>query len=224
MVEGGSVTERYWRTVLKGALKKSIPVGWTRHKFAALAVPLIGALVMSGWSGAWSAIPLTVGGAIGCAVVAPILFVWGMFETQREMYEEAIGERAALAAELEKRVQVPPDGVETEPQDQQGNPEKVDFEMYRHLRQMPLRTAAQLWAGQVPEMRIRGNAKQTYAMLCGGIQSGELPFEGGPLPGMHGANLKYYKQQPHQELVVTREGLKAFAAVHKYNPRFLRNG
>jgi hypothetical protein len=215
------MAESYFRKVLKGAWKKSVPASWNRHKFAAFAIPLIGALAVGGWNGAWSVLPLTIGGVIGFVCVAPVLFVWGLFETQREMYHEADAERVALAAENANQRKKETPGEPLRPRD---DPEKVDFEMYRHLQQMPLRTAAQLWAAQVPGMRMQGQAKQTYAMLCGGIQSGELPFEGGALPGMSGANLKYYKQQPHPELIVTRDGLKAFAARHNYNPRFLRNG
>jgi hypothetical protein len=92
------------------------------------------------------------------------------------------------------------------------------------MQSMPLRTAAQLWAGQVPEMRLHGQARQTYAMLCGGIQKGELLFETGKLHGRESDKLKYYKDNPHPELTVTREGLKAFASRNKYNPRFLRKG
>jgi hypothetical protein len=218
------MTEGYWRTVLKGAWKKSVPAGWNRQKFAALAIPIIGALVVGGWSGAWNVLPLTIGGVIGAACVAPILFIWGVFETQCEMYHELEAARATSTDEVASQSQEFPKTSPDEPSEQHDNPEKVDFEMYRHLQQMPLRTAAQLWAGQVPGMRIHGQAKQTYAMLCGGIQSGDLQFAGGALPGMNAANLKYYKLQPHPELIVTRGALKEFAGKHNYNPRFLRNG
>jgi hypothetical protein len=216
------MADTYFRKVFKGAWKKTVPASWNRHKIATIAISLIGALVVGGWSGAWGILPVTLGGVIGTICVAPVLFVWGIFETQQEMYREAVAKRLAAEAEHVDEQPAPVKPMPAQPTPPPDNSEKVDFKMYRHLQQMPLRTAAQLWAGQVPEMRMQGQAKQTYAMLCGGIQSGEIPFEGGPLPGMQRPNLKYYKQQPHPELIVTREGLKAFAAQHKYNPRFLR--
>jgi len=73
-------------------------------------------------------------------------------------------------------------------------------------------------------MRIDGKAKQTYALLCGGIQKGELAFEADKLLGRQDDKQKYYTNNPHPELTVTREALKAFASRNGYNPRFLRKG
>jgi hypothetical protein len=149
--------ERYWRRVLKGAWDKTVPAGWNRHKIAAAIIPVIGALLAGGTiSGAWNITGLTLGGLIGLAIVLPVLFLWGVIETQAELYRAKSQSDDAATRE---------------------RPPKPDYDKWRHVPKISLKTAAQLWTAQRPQMGIFGEAMETYAMLRGAIQKGELVFE-----------------------------------------------
>jgi hypothetical protein len=99
-----------------------------------------------------------------------------------------------------------------------------DYEKWRHVPKMNLRTTAQLWSDEQPNMKLVGEPKESYEMLRGVILKGELLLElAGPIdPRMESAARAVAAQNPTSETMVTREALKAFAARHKYDPRFLR--
>ena len=75
-------------------------------------------------------------------------------------------------------------------------------------------------------MGMFGDVKETYAMLSGGIQSGEIEIEGDPTidPRMRNAVLQARRENPTPDMTVTRAALKTFAKLHGYDPEFLRDG
>jgi len=105
-------------------------------------------------------------------------------------------------------------------------PPKPDFEMWRHREKLTLLEAAQLWSGARPSITLgtKGSIKDTYAMLSGAIQKGELKFiaDGSIAPQARDTLRQMQQQNPHSNTQVTRTDLKVFARLHGYDPEFLR--
>ena len=100
-----------------------------------------------------------------------------------------------------------------------------DYEKWRHVETMDLQTAAQLWSDEQPGMGMFGEVKETYAMLAGAIGNGQLNFKMDQTidPRMQNAIRERARENPNPNMKVTRDDLKAFAKLHGYDPKFLRD-
>ncbi len=207
------MADNYWRNVFKDAWEKTKrPLGWSREKVSSTAVTVIAAFVAGGVGAVFNVVLASIGVLIALAVVGLGLFVWGIIETQAEMYRK-IEEVSRLRIEsLENAI------------NQERRP-APDYEKWRHRANMNLRTAAQLWTGERPGMKLVGDAKETYEMLHGAVESGELALELDPAidPRMQRTARAMKQKNPSADTVVTRTALKAFAARNGYDPEFLKD-
>jgi hypothetical protein len=91
----------------------------------------------------------------------------------------------------------------------------ANFEKWRHVPKMDLTTAAQLWTGEQPGMGMFGEVRETYAMLSGGIHSGELEIEADPTidPRMRNAVLQRMRENPSPNTIVTRTVAKGVCQI-----------
>lgn len=204
----------YWRRVLKRAWSTTLNLfGWSWQKTIGGAVVLVGAVLYGGVTAGFNLVTGLTSALAGLVIVGPIVFVWGIFQTQREMNLELYRETIAAS---NRRASGGWEGRKRPP---------ANFDKWRHVLKMDLTTAAQLWTGEQPGMGMFGEVKETYAMLSGGIQSGELEIEGDPTidPRMRNAVLQQRRENPSPNMIVTRAALKAFAKLHKYDPEFLRD-
>ena len=168
---------------------------------------LIGTVLFGGVTAGFSLFTSSMSVLAGLVIVGAVVFVWGVFETQREMYRDMIVESNKRASS----------GARKRP--------PANFEKWRHVPKMDIQTAAQLWTGEQPGMGMFGEVKETYAMLCGGVQNGELEIDIDPTtdPRMRNAVLQQRRDNPPPGLIVTRHALKTFAKLHGYDPEFLRD-
>jgi hypothetical protein len=201
---------RYWREVFKGAWRNTLRrVGWDPTKVILAIAAFIGSWTLGG-------IVFSATGAvlIGITALAPFIFVWGLLQAQADMYRDLERRQAASAAAGPRETNQP------------AIP-KPDFDMWRHREKLSLIEAAQLWAGFRPSLSLgtRGSVKDTYAMLTGAIQKGELPFipDGSIDPSARDTVRRMQQQNPHQNTQLTRAALKAFAIKYEYDPEFLRD-
>lgn len=209
----------YTRRVLKGAWDTTLNlVGWSTQKAVSGIALLVGTVLFGGATAGFNLVTGSISVLAGLIIVGAVVFVWSIFETQREMYRELY--RDMIAASNKQATSNPTPGGWAERKRPPAN-----FEKYRHLPRMELQTAAQLWAGEQPGMGIFGEAKDNYAMLCGAIQSGELAIEDDPTidPRTRNAVLARRRENPSPNMNVTRSALKAFAKLHGYDPAFLRD-
>ena len=102
---------------------------------------------------------------------------------------------------------------------------RADFDKWRHVPKYDLQTAAQLWCGEQPAIGMFGGVKETYAMLCGAIQTGDLQIGFNPTvdPRMQTIVRQSDMENPRPDMKVARTALKAFAKRHNYDPEFLRD-
>jgi hypothetical protein len=198
----------YWRRVFKGAWDNTLRrVGWDSTKVILSVAALIGS-----WMLGVILAPATTTGAllVGIMILAPIIFVWGMVQAQADMFRDQMTKQS----------------TSVEPTNYLANP-KPDFDMWRHRENLSLLEAAQLWAEVRPSMSwgTRGNVKDTYAMLEGAIQKGDLAFEpeGSIHPSAWNTAVQMEKKNPRPATKLTRNGLKAFATKHGYDPEFLQD-
>jgi hypothetical protein len=157
--------EDYWREVFKGAWKNTLRgVGWDPLKFILAVATLLGAWILG-----VILVPVTTTEAflIGIAILAPIIFVWGMVQAQADMYRDLLTKQSTPIVAAPVQVPARP-----------AAPPKPDFQMWGHKDNLTLLEAAQLWAEVTPSLTwgTRGSVKNTYAMLEGAIQKGELAF------------------------------------------------
>jgi hypothetical protein len=212
----GEKPDHYWRDVLKGAWASTLDlVGWDKKKALSTAFVPIGTLVVTGIANGFSSLSTIISLLVGVVLLVPLLFLWGIIQTQADMY-------CALAKQ-----QTAPASPVVAPEINQPTMPKPDFDMWRHRDKLTLIEAAQLWAGFRPSLSFgtRGSVKDTYAMLTGAIQKGELPFiaDGSIDPHSRDTLRQLQQQNPHPDTQLTRAGLKAFAAKNGYNPEFLRD-
>jgi hypothetical protein len=94
---GGSKTEGvmegdYQRRVLKGAWSKTLNLlGWSRQKAVSGAALLVGTVLFGGATAGFNLITSSISVVAGLLIVGAVVFLWGIFETQREMYLDCIG-------------------------------------------------------------------------------------------------------------------------------------
>jgi hypothetical protein len=100
-----------------------------------------------------------------------------------------------------------------------------DYDKWRHVPKLDLQTAAQLWSGEQPGSGMFGAVQETYAMLCGAIQNGELEIALDETvdPRMRSIVRQRQMDNPRLDMKVTRTALQAFAKRHNYDPEFLRD-
>jgi hypothetical protein len=209
----------YWRRVLRGAWEETYqPLQWNRQKVA-LVLTAIGTILAAGLHlGLGEMITTLIGYvwiAAPVAFAALILFIWGVIQTQATMNRELIearNENKRKIGELETKLA-------------NSRPAPPDYEKWKHRQSLTLRTAAQLWEGERPGMKLIGAAKETYEMLHGAIQSGALDLDlDDPSidPRMRETTRRLRRQNPNAETLVTRTALRAFALSNGYDPEFLR--
>jgi hypothetical protein len=200
------VLKRAWSTTLN-------LFGWSWQKAIGGAVVLVSAFLFGGVTAGFNLVTGSTSLLAGLVIVGPMVFVWGIFQTQHEMYLELFREMIAAS---NKQASGGREGRKRPP---------ANFDKWRHVPKMDLTTAAQLWTGEQPGMGMFGEVKETYAMLSGGIQSGEIEIEGDPTidPRVRNADLQQKRLNPSPNLIVTRAALRAFAKLHKYDPEFLRD-
>ena len=204
----------YRHRLFKGAWSTTLNLlGWSRQKAVSGAALLVGTVLFGGATAGYNLVTSSISVVAGLVIVGAVIFLWGIFETQREMYLELYRDMIAASnkrtsGERERRKRPP-----------------ANFDKWRHVPRMDLVTAAQLWTGEQPGIGMFGDVKETYAMLSGGIQSGELEIEADPTtdPRMRNAVLDRMRENPGPHMIVTRAALKAFASLHKYDPEFLRD-
>jgi hypothetical protein len=204
--------EDYWRKVYRGASERTWRLlGWSKEKAIGIAVLVIGTVLVGGVASLFNLVSNSITVLAGLAVVAASVFLWGVFETQAEMYHVVSDEKELMSTRVEApgvRRKRPP----------------ANFDKWRHVPKLELQTAAQLWTGEQPGLGMFGEVKETYAMLCGGIQTGQLAFEleDSVDPRMREIVRRAQQENPRPDMKVTREALQAFAKLHGYAPEFLR--
>jgi hypothetical protein len=196
----------YWIRVLKGALDNTLrPMRWSRESFAAQSIAILTVLFAGGFAAFLNLVSQSVAIITATTLVAIGLFLWGIIETQFKVYLQMKSSRDELTAEIDKR--------------QSQNP---DFAKWRHREKLTLAEAAHLWSNMMPQQfSLKGDAKQSYEMLRGGVQKGELEIDTSDVP-----NWKIEKtlwEDPRSDTVVTRDALKKFAGLYHYDPEFLRD-
>ena len=153
---------------------------------------------------------------IGLTMLAPFLFLWGIVQAQADMY-----------GDLANKPIAPPAPAVVAPQTNHLATPKPDFEMWRHRESLTLLEAAQLWAEVRPSVGwgTGGLVNDTYAMLSGAIQKGDLSFvpEGSLHPPAWNTAVQMEKKKPNPATKLTRAALKAFATKYGYDPEFLRD-
>lgn len=208
--------EHYWRDVLKRAWASTLDsVGWDTKKVLSAIFVALGSIVITGITNGFTTISTIISLVIGAALLAPLLFIWGVIQAQADMYRDLAKQpsKPAVAAAPETNYLADP---------------KPDYEMWRHRENLTLLEAAQLWAGVRPSVAwgTRGRVNDTFAMLCGAIQKGDLKFipkEPVYNPSAADTVRQMEQKSPTTDTKVTRDGLKAFANKYGYDPEFLRD-
>ncbi len=205
-----AMSDHYWREVFAGAWGTTWRVlGWSKEKIAGAVAALIGTIIVGGAAAGFNLVNSAISATVGVAVVAACVFVWGFFKTTAQMYR---------AAQVEKKqMNETGTGKRKRP--------RADFDKWRHVPKLELQQAAQLWSGEQPGLGMYGEVAETYAMLCGAIQTGDLEigFNQTVEPRMRGIVHQREMENPRPDMKVTREALRAFAKRHGYDPEFLRD-
>jgi hypothetical protein len=204
--------QQYWRKVLAGGLRNTFKrLGWDPTK-AILGVAFFGGC----WALGLSVVSQTYAFLLGLAGVIPFIFIWGVIQAQAEMYRE-----------LEAKLQVPAPSaaIATSPSTNYLADPKPDFGMWRHRPKLTLLEAAQLWVGVRPSVSwgTRGAVNDTYAMLVGAIQSGELKFipDTTSHPPARATMIRMQRENPHSHTEILRKSLKEFGEAW-IRPRLLK--
>ena len=152
-------SDHYWRDVLKDAWASTLDlVGWDKKKALSAAFIPIGTLVIAGISNGFSALSTIISLVLGVALLVPLLFVWGIIQTQAKIYRDLVAQRSVTTVVAPAQ----PDRSKA-----------ADFEKWRHVEILELRKASAT-CGKVGDQGIalKGRAAETYAMLCAAIKNG----------------------------------------------------
>ena len=219
-----TMMQHYWRTVVKNAWEKTRnPLGLTNEKISGALALAVGTLVVGGFAALIALIEPAIITIVGVTIVAAGLFVWGMLQAQAAMYHEldmgATQTLNDLRLENNQKIQHLEKTIETLRRP------APNYDKWRHLSEMSLRMAAQLWSGEQPSMKLVGEAKETYEMLRAAVQNREIPLvvQGSIDIRMLDTAQQIQARKANSETLVTRKALKAFAARYGYDPEFLRN-
>jgi hypothetical protein len=210
------MAEHYWRPVFARAWSKTRHfVGWSKEQVVSGVALFIGTVIFGGMTAGFDLVGSSISVSVGLVVVAVMVFVWSVFQTQKEMYRELDAKHLEKIGTLQAVVvaAVSP------------RPPAPDYDKWRHRPSMNLRTAAQLWSGERPSNKLVGDAKETYEMLYGAVQAGELALDLDPsVPSaLQSTDLRMRQERASADTVVTRASLKTFAKRHNYDPIFLRD-
>jgi hypothetical protein len=202
----------YWRKVVSTAWDKTWRLlGWSKEKAVTGVIFLIATAVAGGLAAIFHLISVSLAVIIGVSVAAISIFVWGVIETQAAVYSDLLQiskmRVAHLEAQMAHMMEPPP-----------------NYEKWRHVEKFTLRNAAQLWSGLRPQAGLFGEARETYEMLRGAVQNGELDFEPDQSlePHMREIRIRLIRKNPNADLLVTRKALRTFADLYGYDPPFLR--
>jgi hypothetical protein len=190
----------YWRKVLSTAWSKTWKLlSWDRAKtgtaLVGLATILIAgvhlgfaAMVSSAAAAFWVAAPT--------AIVVVILFVWGIIETQAELYHDVDSKLTRLKGD------------------------EPNYAAVRLQDRYRLGPASRLWCDIDPGARPTLDTQSWYETFVSAIRNGQLRVESRKDTPSH--LVSYRRDNPDYNTEVTRSELKRFAASIGQNPRFLR--
>ena len=102
----------------------------------------------------------------------------------------------------------------------------LDYAAWRHVDRLSLRDAAFLWCELSPASQaMPSNVNAWFNALAAAIAKDELDFEPQyrESPPARERQREYQKRNPQLDTIVTRKALKAFANIHGYDPKFLRD-
>jgi hypothetical protein len=209
----------YWRKVFARAwadTKQSF--GWNQKTAAAVLV-WVSSLVVTFFQLGFAATvasalaSLSAAAALSSAIAGCLLFVWNFFSAQANLYLElskSSGEKiAALETTALAKLKEPP----------------LDYAAIRHIHRLTLREAAFYWCDLPVERGWMPNNVATWSgALQSAVRNGELDFE--PVYSAYKdfeKEREHQKRNPHLHTEVTRKALQAFAKMHNYNPKFLKD-
>ena len=150
----------YWWSVLAEVWDKTYkPLGWDKKKIALVLIAACAVIV----TGIHLGLAAMIASAVADIwVVAPVLlaafvlFAWGMFQTQAEMYitlsDTSGAAIAELNAALSKAKEPPP-----------------NYEVWRHKEILTVWEAAFLWSELEPRLSMSSKVRPWYNGLCGAI-------------------------------------------------------
>jgi hypothetical protein len=202
---------KYWSQVFRGAWDRTYkPLGWDRKKVA-LVLLAIGAIIVAGAHLGLAAMITTATGyfwiAVPAAFAAAVLFFWGVFQTQAEMYATSVATIAELEVTLAQSKQPPP-----------------DYAAYRHVDLLRLREAAFLWCDLPPRISMPANVQAWLNALASSVRRGDIDFEPQPKAFIDHRQAKALEQlRPTADTVVKRTELQRWAKLHGHDPIFLRD-
>ncbi len=205
----------YWVKVLAGAWGKTYqPLDWNRKKVGVVLLAL-GSFIAAGVQLGLAAMLTTATGLMWTAFpfvfAALILFVWGVIETQANLYSGLAETTAARIGALEAALV----SYETP---------SPEYEPWRRVDEMKLQTAAQLWCEEIPSMAVTPKVRARLEALISAVKKGELEFvykhEG---YGNREELRKAAQLGAWSETTVTCSALKAYSKLHDYDPIFLRD-
>jgi hypothetical protein len=202
----------YWGPVLSGAWEKTRnPLGWDRKKFA-VALLALGTVIATGIHYGWIAMIENATGvfwlAFPPAFASVILFVWGVIETQANLYSELAIKTASNIAALESNLTK-----------LQGN--KPNYAAVRLMHQFHLGPASRLWCDIDQNAPSTRESQAWQEAFQSAIQRGELNFVP-RIPNVRELE-EYEKQNPNHDTIVTREDFEKFAVTRGDIPKFLRD-
>jgi hypothetical protein len=233
----------YWGKVLSEALDKTISPGWDWKKFVFVFLATW-SFVAACFQFGLAAIPTAAADFVwvvvpGVAFAVIVLFLWGLIETQAELYselEKTSNEQAAdlqhgerIAAEHGERIAAEHRDIVPEQRDQPARQttiskyisNKPNYPAVRLQREYRLGVASRLWcdlgatAPQIMESKAR------YEEFVSAIQLGQLKFR--PRIMNDPSKIEHEKQNPDWRTTVTRAELKRYAASIGQDPLFLRD-
>lgn len=225
------MAETYWRKVASRAWDKTWR--WSKEKVLGGVALLIGAFIVGGVAAGFNLLSGSISVVVGFAVVTAVMFVWNVCHTTAELHnniqieldaaiDNANKQKLSYEAAIDRDNKRAVEKLEAAAWRKRAPP---DYQKWRHVQTLNLQQAAQLWTDETPSMGMFGKVKETYAMLCGAIQSGDLAFVSKFIgdPRMQETLRQREQQNPNPDMKVTREALKAFAKRHGYDPTFLRD-
>jgi len=228
----------YWGKVLSGALDKTISPGWDWKKFAFVFLAIccfqfgLAAIPTAAADFVWVVVP-------GVAFAVIVLFLWGLIETQAELYselEKTSNEQAAdlqhgerIAAEHRERIAAEHRDIVPEQRDQPARQttiskyisNKPNYSAVRLQREYRLGIASRLWCDLGATAPQSMESKARYEEFVSAIQLGQLKFR--PRITNDPSKIEHEKQNPDWRTTVTRAELKRYAASIGQDPLFLRD-
>jgi hypothetical protein len=196
----------HWHQVFVGAWDKSCKsLGWNKEKIVGVTVVFVGTIVVNGMRAGFDAVGNAKSILVGLLVVAPFIFLVGMIQTWWEL------NRGSDARQVQRWTER---DVEAKP----------DYGKWGFKQIVDLKTAAQLWSGEMPEMRLSTKARETYEMLRGAVQDGQLQMIYKENDDIRLRDIWNKKQRDDAgpQTQVSRKALRTFAEKNGFDPDFLK--